>query len=148
MNIASKFFMFIIIVLFAGCSSNSQSINSISYNFAGGETGHYIKIEITKDSINGMFESLNQRVIIKEKTPKNTWDSLTHSITLENFKEIKSGKSLLEIDGTNVSIKVETDTDSYSFLNGNIDKVQNKKVFHFMEILENELSNIYERANH
>lgn len=148
MTINSKFSILILIVLFARCSSNLQSINSISYHSGGGEMGAYTKIEITKDSINGMFMNPNKKIIIKEKTRKTLWDSLTSSATLNDFKQIKSGKSVVHVDGIDISVKIETAMESYVLLNGNIDEVQNKKVYHFMEILEHELSNIYRRANH
>lgn len=144
MNLSSK----ILIFLFVRCSSNAQTINRISYNSVGGEQGGYTNVELTKDSINGMIGSPNEKIIIKEKIQKTLWDSLTKSTTLDDFKEIKSGKSVTHIDGIDVSVKIETNEYSYSFLNGNIDEVQNKKVFHFMEILENELRNIYLRMNH
>lgn len=148
MNLNSKFLIFLIIFLFVRCSSNSQAINKISYNSVGGEAGVYLNVELTKDSINGTIGNPQEKIIIKEKFQKGLWDSLTKSTTLEDFKEIKSGRSLTYIDDIDVSVKIETDEDSYSFLNGNIDKVQNKKVFHFMEILENELKTIYLRMNH
>ncbi len=148
MNLNSKFLIFLIIFLFVRCSSNSQAINRISYNSVGGEAGEYVNVELTKDSINGTIGNPNEKIIIKEKIKKALWDSLNKSMTLDDFKEIKSGRSHTHIDDIDVSIKIETDEDSYSFLNGNIDKVQNKKVFHFMEILENELRNIYLRVNH
>lgn len=148
MTINSKFSLLILIVLFARCSSSSQSINSISYHSGGGEMGGYTKIEITTDSINGMFINPNKKIIIKEKTRKTLWDSLTKSATLNDFKQIKSGKSVVHIDGIDISVKIETALESYVLLNGNIDEVQNKKVYHFMEILEHELRNIYRRANH
>ena len=144
MNLSSK----ILIFLFVRCSSNAQTINRISYNSVGGEQGGYTNVELTKDSINGMIGSPNEKIIIKEKIQKTLWGSLTKSTTLDDFKEIKSGKSVTHIDGIDVSVKIETNEYSYSFLNGNIDEVQNKKVFHFMEILENELRNIYLRMNH
>lgn len=148
MNLNSKFLIFLIIFLFVRCSSNSQAINRISYNSVGGEQGGYANVELTKDSINGTIGSPNKKIIIKEKIQKALWDSLNKSMTLDDFKEIKSGKSVTYIDGIDVSVKIETDAGSYSILNGEIDKVQNKKVFHFMEILENELRNIYLRLNH
>jgi hypothetical protein len=148
MKIISKFLIFLIIFLFVRCSSNAQNINKISYNSVGGEQGGYVNVELTKDSINGTIGSPNEKIIIKEKIQKALWDSLTKSTTLDDFKEIKSGKSVTHIDGIDVSVKIETNEYSYSFLNGNIDQVQNKKVFHFMEILENELRNIYLRTNH
>lgn len=146
MNLSSKILIFLF--LFVRCSSNAQTINRISYNSVGGEQGGYTNVELTKDSINGMIGSPNEKIIIKEKIQKTLWDSLTKSTTLDDFKEIKSGKSVTHIDGIDVSVKIETNEYSYSFLNGNIDEVQNKKVFHFMEILENELRNIYLRMNH
>lgn len=148
MAINSKFSILILIVLFARCSFDSQSINSISYHSGGGEMGGYTKIEISKDSINGMFINPNKKIIIKEKTRKTLWDSLTNSATLNDFKQIKSGESVVHIDGIDISVKIETALESYVLLNGNIDEVQNKKVYHFMEILEHELRNIYRRANH
>lgn len=148
MHSTSIFFILIILFLLVGCSSNSQYINRISYNSVGGEQGGYANVELTKDSINGTIGIPNEKIIIKEKIQKALWDSLTKATTLDDFKEIKSGRSLTHIDDIDVSVKIETDEDSYSFLNGNIDKIQNKKVFHFMEILENELRNIYLRANH
>ena len=61
MTINSKFSILILIVLFARCSSNLQSIKSISYHSGGGEMGGYTKIEITKDSINGLFINPNKK---------------------------------------------------------------------------------------
>jgi len=148
MNLNSKFLIFLIIFLFVRCSSNSQVINRISYSSVGGEAGVYLNVELTKDSINGTIGNPQEKIIIKEKIQKTLWDSLTKSTTLDDFKEIKIGRSLTYIDDIDVSVKIENDVDSYSFLNGNIDKVQNKKVFHFMEILENELRKIYRRLNH
>ena len=143
-----KFTSKILIFLFIGCSSNSQVINRISYNSVGGEAGVYLNVELTKDSINGTIGNPNEKIIIKEKIQKTLWDSLTKFTTLDDFKEIKSGRSLTHIDDIDVSVKIETDGDNYSFLNGNIDKIQNKKVFHFMGILDNEIKNIYLRTNH
>lgn len=147
MNVKS-IFIILIIFLFISCSSNSQAINRISYNSVGGEEGGYTNVELSKDSINGTIGSPYEKIIIKEKIQRALWDSLTKSLSLDDFKKIKSGKSVTYIDDIDVSVKIETDEDSYSFLNGNIDEIQNKKVFHFMEILENELRSIYIRANH
>jgi hypothetical protein len=147
MNLNPNFLILLTIFLFFRCSSNSQSINRISYNSYGGEQGAYTKVELTKDSINGTIESPNEKIIIKEKIQQALWDSLTKSMTLNDFKETNSGKSVTYIDGINVLVKIESDADSHSFLNGDIDKVKNKKVFHFMGILENELRNIYLRVN-
>ena len=122
--------------------------NRIYYNSVGGEAGVYFNVELTKDSINGTIGNPNEKIIIKEKIQKTLWDCLTKLTTLDDFKEIKSGRSLTHIDDIDVSVKIETDGDNYSFLNGNIDKIQNKKVFHFMGILENEIKNIYLRTNH
>ena len=143
-----KFTSIILIFLFIGCSSNSQVINRIYYNSIGGEAGVYFNVELTKDSINGTIGNPNEKIIIKEKIQKTLWDSLTKFTTLDDFKEIKSGRSLTHIEDIDVFVKIETDGDNYSFLNGNIDKIQNKKVFHFMGILENEIRNIYLRTNH
>ncbi len=148
MNFNSNFFIILIIFLFVRCSSNSQAINRISYNSVGGEEGGYANVELSKDSINGTMGSPYEKIIIKEKIQRTLWDSLTQSLTLDDFKKIKSGRSVTHIDDIDVSVKIETDEDSYSFLNGNIDMVKNKKVFHFMEILEKELRNIYLRVNH
>lgn len=148
MNLNSFFFIILIIVLFVSCSSNSKAINRISYNSIGGEQGGYANVKLSKDSINGTIGNPYKKIIIKEKIQKTLWDSLTKSLILDDFKKIKSGKSVTSIDGIDVSVKIETEDDSYLFLNGNIDQIQNKKVFHFMEILENELRNIYLRVNH
>lgn len=147
MNITSKFFILLNLFLFVGCSSNSQSINRISYNSVGGEAGGYANVALTKDSINGTIGSPNVKIIIKEKMQKTLWDSLTKSATLDDFKKIKSGKSVISIDGIDTTIKIETDEESYSLLNGDINEIQNKKVFRFMKILEDELRSIYLRAN-
>ncbi len=141
MNITSNFIALILLLLFAGCSSNPQSIDKISYNCVGGETGGYANVEITKDSLNGTIGSPNKKITIKEEIRKTFWDSLTKSITLDDFKKIKTGRSVVHIDGIDVSVKIETGEDSCSFLNGDTDRPQNKKVLHFMDILENELRN-------
>lgn len=146
MNVISNFF--ILLILFVGFSSNSQAINKISYNSVGGEAGGYANVELTKDSINGTIGNPNAKIIIKEKMRKTLWDSLTGHTSLNDFKEIKSGRSVTYIDGIDVSVKIETGEESYTLLNGDINEVQNKKVFRFMKILENELRNIYLRAKH
>lgn len=148
MNSTSKFFIFLILFLFVGCSSNSQAINKISYNSVGGEAGGYTNVELTKDSINGTIGSPNEKIIIKEKIKKTLWDSLTGRTSLNDFKKIKSGRSHTYIDDIDVSVKIETGEESYTLLNGDINEIQNKKVFRFMEILEKELRSIYLRANH
>ena len=146
MNITSKFFILLNLFLFVGCSSNSQAINKISYNSVGGEAGGYANVELTKDSINGTIGSPNEKIIIKEKMRKMLWDSLTEHTSLNDFKKIKSGRSLTYIDDIDVSVKIETGEESYSLLNGDINEIQNKKVFRFMKILEDELRSIYLRA--
>lgn len=148
MNVNSIFFIIPIIFLFVSCSSNSQAINRISYNSIGGEQGGYANVELSKDSINGTVGNPYEKIIIKEKIRRTLWDSLTKPLILDDFKKIKSGKSVTYIDDIDVSVKIETDEDSYSFLNGNIDQIQNKKVFHFMEILENHIRSIYLKVNH
>ncbi len=147
MNLSSKFLIFLTIFLFINCSSNAQTINRISYHSFGGELGGYINVVLTKDSINGTIGDPNKKIIIQEKIRKALWDSLSKSTTLDDFKKVKSGRSVTHIDDVDVSVKVETDEDSYSFLNGNMNNVQNKKVFHFMQILENELRNICLKKN-
>jgi len=148
MDITSKLFMLIILFLFVGCSSNSQAIDKISYNSVGGEAGGFANVELTKDSINGTVGNPNAKIIIKEKMRKTLWDSLAGQTSLNDFKKIKSGRSVTYIDGIDVSVKIETGEESYTLLNGDINEVQNKKVFRFMQILENELRSIYLKKNH
>lgn len=131
------------ILLFIGCSSKSQSINKITYNSVGGEMGGYILVRMTKDSITGGITTTSgKKIIIREKIQKTLWDSLTQQITIKDFQEIKSGKSVQYIDGIDISLKIETDEENYSLLNGDIDRIKNKTVFYFMEVLEDKLRKI------
>jgi len=131
------------ILLFVSCSGKSQSINKITYNSVGGEMGGYVRVQMTKDSITGGITATSgKKITIREKTPKTLWDSLTRQITIKDFREIKSGKSVQYIDGIDISVKIETDKESYSLLNGDIDRIKNKKVFYFMEALEDKLRKI------
>lgn len=139
-----RIFPILLLFIFMGCTATSQSITKITYNSGGGEMGGYLNAQLTKDSIIvGITKPYIKQIVIRDKIHRDLWDSLTKPVTMKDFREIKSGESVIHIDGIDVTLKVETEQETYSFVNGNIDGIKNKTVFHFMKILEDTLGKIY-----
>jgi hypothetical protein len=128
--------------------SEKTDIISISYQQVGGEMGGYTNIKLTQDSITGIFiGNGNHKTIIREKTAADFWDSLTQSANIKDFQVIKSGKSVVHLDGSDIALIIESKNETYTLLNGDIDSIKNKNVYELIRLFEKKLRKLYLREN-
>jgi hypothetical protein len=118
-----------------------NKISKINYNAkGGGKDGSYVNLEITKDSIvcnNGAnYPSYNYAYY--EKTKEDLWKKLNENFDLNEFKKIKSQKSLLYIDEYDEEIKIEIDGKYYTILNAITFGQINKNILDFINLLRNQ----------
>lgn len=61
---------------------------------------------------------------------------LINSFKWSDFKKIKSGESVQEVDGTDQKIHIKTNTTSDSIINGHEDKLNYSKISTFIKLLD------------
>lgn len=133
----------LISLLFLGFSGNCQSITKVSY-FAGNMWG-FSKVTITKDSIVGELVRSQKKIVIKETTQKNFWNTLVQSMTIDDFRKVNKRRPDPDADGYVTSINLETTEQNYSIRDAEIDPIINKNVFGFVQIIKERLDKIYLR---
>lgn len=121
--------------------SYTQAISKISY-YSGGMTG-YTQLTVTKDLI--FYESGGppKKIMAKEKTTKKFWRSLTGTMTIKEFQQIKSYDIGTETDPTITKITIETNNENYSVSEPAIYPLINKNAFKFYMIIRNKIEEIY-----
>ena len=144
MNFRYKIFFIFIAILNLSCS-NSQTINKISCYSGGGEVGISVYLEITKDSTVGYYKKYNEKTKFREETNPAFWNSLTHEITVNDFKKINSTESRTYIDEPDSSVRITTDQDEYSIMNGEINQDKDKNMYNFMTSLWEKQQEIYDK---
>jgi len=123
-------------------NAQNVAITKISYSTTGGRGGNYVNLDITSMSILYVQAHNGVEKTIKEKTPRNLWQSLTRSINLKDLDKIKSNPGHALYDGTDVTITVEKGREKHSVVNGSEDAVNYKKIKAFTDILEVQLSRL------
>jgi hypothetical protein len=117
-----------------------EEIIQISYVGYGGEFGWYSSFIITKDSIY-YYENIaaykKQGKKYAAATSAELWEELLKACNLNTFAQIKSGKSLLYIDGSDQTFTVETNKRKLSFTNGH--EMGFRKLKDFFQLVDNQL---------
>jgi hypothetical protein len=117
----------------------NNTISKISYSTTGGRSGNYESLDIITDSLVYIQARRGNEKMIKEKTEKVFWNSLTKSINLQDFDKIKSDPGHALYDGIDTTLSIETGIEKHTLVNGGGDSVNYSKIRPFTHILENEL---------
>jgi hypothetical protein len=127
-------------------NNNANSpIAKIVYSTTGGRSGNYESLDISTDSLVYIQARRGNEKMIKEKTAKVFWDSLTKSITLQDFDKIKSNPGHALYDGIDTTLSIEAGTKQHTLVNGSEDPVNYSKIRPFTDILEKELVRLRKR---
>jgi hypothetical protein len=119
-----------------------EKILKITYGATvGGGRGGSVNLDITKDSI--IYKSINrdanERFVEKKRHWANTpgkWNMLCNTLNIDLFRNVKSGSSMLYIDGADTFYSVKTNKAEYSLLNGDRDADHYKMIADFCDRVE------------
>lgn len=92
-----------------------EKITIIEWSNYGGDLGFAQTLTITKDSITHsefLAADNNNITVNKYKNTNENWEYLINSFKWSDFKKIKSGESVQEVDGTDQKIHIKTNTTS------------------------------------
>ena len=116
-----------------------EEITIIRWSNYGGDLGSAQTLTITKDSIthsNFLAADNNRITVSKYKNTKENWENLINSFKLSDFRKIKDGESVQEVDGADQKIYIETNARSDSIINGYEDKLNYAKISTFVKLLD------------
>ncbi|EID73834.1 hypothetical protein W5A_09725 [Imtechella halotolerans K1] len=116
-----------------------EKITIIEWSNYGGDLGFAQTLTITKDSITHsefLAADNNNITVNKYKNTNENWEYLINSFKWSDFKKIKSGESVQEVDGTDQKIHIKTNTTSDSIINGHEDKLNYSKISTFIKLLD------------
>lgn len=120
-------------------SLKQEEIITTEWSNYGGDLGFPQTVTVTKDSIthsNFLAADNNRTTVNKYKNTKENWENLINSFKLSDFRKIKNGESVQEVDGTNQKIRIETNSSSDSIINGYEDKLNYAKISTFVKLLD------------
>lgn len=132
-----------LVLICLSCSTRSQNISEISCSSGGGEIGIYVTLKITKDSVITNYRDAPKNLVFIEKIRNTYWDSLTKNITAHDLKTLKSHKSTAYIDDPDSYITIKTDEGDLSFINIEIQEIEDRKLKDFVGILQRKQSEVY-----
>ena len=105
---------------------SKSDVEAIHYHCFGGMLGYDEQVTITPDSLSfSLFYfdiSDNVFVLVRKELrkvmPDGLWDELLEKCDLSRYPKIKSGKSMLPVDGTDRIFTIRTKKKEYSVRNG------------------------------
>lgn len=148
MNIIKLITFFNFFFLLSSCNGQSKQneeeklkIDKITLSVvSGAKGGGYSELAITKDSIfyeyNNIFFPQNAKKI-ERKSPDNLWKKLMDSLTLSDYKLVKSNPGHVQYDGSDATISLHTKEKKYDVINAEDDTINFGKIKYFHTLLKN-----------
>jgi hypothetical protein len=131
--------------------NDPEKIIKIIYDYGGGKLGYGLGFSASKDSMVLVLDTIYSQQLHrylnnglrKKATNQDEWNKLVDAIDLKSFDQIKSGRNMREIDGSDLHITIVTNVRSHYLI---VDQTNQKQVKAFMDELSSQIASFKQAA--